>query len=254
MRKAFRGELPERYCAPPTDLWRFWFDHYARASIEPGMSVLDLGAGRKPSIPPELRPPGVRWVGFDIDPQEMARAPEGSYDETLVGDACAYDDRLAERFDLVLSLFLLEHVPSVPAALENARRYLRPGGRLVAQLAGGRSVHALVNRAIPQSLGRKVAHRAMRSSSYRAADSVFPAIYDSCTESDLKEALREWGESQIIPQHTGAQYFLWANWATGLYIGLEEAVSRRGWDDLATWYLVVAAKSDGPDSSAAPRS
>ena len=239
VRKGFRGELPERYCAPPTEQWRFWFDHHARASIEPGMTVLDIGAGRKPSIPRDARPPGVTYVGLDIDEQELERARD-AYDEITLGDVCVYDPALAGRFDLVLSLFLLEHVPSVGDALENARRYLRPGGRLVAQLAGGRSVHALVNRAIPHRLGRHVAYRAMRSSSYRAADSVFPAIYDRCTASALEDLLGGWSESRVIAQHTGAQYFMWSKWATGLYLGLEETVSRRGWDDLATWYLVLA--------------
>lgn len=242
MRQALRGELPARYCAPATELWRFWFDHHAHASIEAGMSVLDVGAGRTPSIPRGVRPPDVNYVALDLDPSELARAPD-AYDETVVGDICAYDERLSGRFDLVLSLFLLEHVPSVAAALDNARRYLRPGGRLVAQLAGGRSMPALVNRAIPHSLGRVIAYRAMRSSTYRAADAVFPATYDGCTASDLEKVLSGWHERRVIPQHTGAQYFLWSKWAAGLYVGLEETFSRRGWDDLATWYLVVATKA-----------
>jgi SAM-dependent methyltransferase len=186
----------------------------------------------------------VTYTGLDISRAELARAPEASYDETLTGDVCSFHPELAGRFDLVLSLFLLEHVASVSAALENARRYLVPGGRIVAQLAGGRSAHALINRAIPHRLARRVAHRAMRGSSYRAADSVFPAVYDHCTATDLRQMLMPWGSSEVVPQHTGVQYFLWSNWATTLYLSFEEPVFRRGWDDLATWYLVIATKGD----------
>jgi SAM-dependent methyltransferase len=240
-RGGLRGELPARYVAG-TQQWRYVFDVHAQGAQQPGMDVLDVGAGRKPSIPLAERVDFASYVGLDISPEEMERAVAGSYDRTVVADICVFAPELEESFDLALSLFLLEHVPDVPAAIENMRRYLRPGGKLVAQLAGGRSVHGLVNRAIPHSLGRRVAYRAMRRSTHRAEDSVFPAHYDHCTPSALEPALAKWSKAEVIPQHTGVQYFLWSKYATAAYLAFEEAVRKRGWDDLATWHLIVATK------------
>ena len=104
--------------------------------MRPGMSVLDLGSGKMPALNPDCRPAGLNYVGLDITAGELARAPSGSYDETVVSDVLEFRPELEGRFDLALSLFLFEHVEPLNAAIENVRRYLRPGGRLIAQLAG----------------------------------------------------------------------------------------------------------------------
>ena len=146
---------------------------------------------------------------------------------------------LGERFDLVLSLFVFEHVRPLDAALENIRRYLRPGGTLVAQLAGGHSVHALVNRVLPDRLSRAVGYWATRNAK-RTKGNVFPAHYHLCHPSALRRALRNWSEVEIVPQFTGAQYFGWSRAATAAYLGYEELTYQRDLSGLATWYLVVA--------------
>jgi SAM-dependent methyltransferase len=239
---AFRGTLPSRYVAPPTHLWRHWFDARVAGAVGPGMAVLDVGSGRHPSIAAGARPQAVRYVGLDVDARELERAPEGSYDEALVADVVQPQPELVGRFDLAVSLFVFEHVRPLAAAIENVRAYLRPGGTMIAQLAGGRSVHGVANRVIPHRAARKLAHLAMRGSSYREADSVFPAHYDHCYESALRRTLRGWSEVEIVPQFTGAQYFLWSRFATAAYIGYEEWTYRRELTDLATWYLVVATR------------
>ena len=191
VRNALDGRLPERYQAGAAQ-WRHLFDIHAREAYRPGMDVLDVGAGRKPSLPRDMRSGGGRYVGLDIDPSELGRAVDGAYEETLAADICVFQPELEGCFDLALSLFLLEHVHSVPAAVENVWRYLRPGGKVVAQLAGARSLHGLVNRAIPHRLARQIAYRAMRKSTLRAEDSIFPAHYDHCTPSQLQPLLAGW--------------------------------------------------------------
>src|ERR671915_321180 len=71
--------------------------------------------------------------------------------------------RLPERYDdfwegpfrgelsryLRLGARVLDHVRPLDKALENMRRYLEPGGGMVSRLSGGRSVSALLNRAVP---------------------------------------------------------------------------------------------------------
>jgi SAM-dependent methyltransferase len=242
VREALAGRLPERYdVAPLPELWRYWFDRRVADMVRPGMQILDVGSGRAPAIPAQRRPDGVRYVGLDIDAGELAHAPSDAYDDQVVVDAVEFRPELEKRFDLVLSLFVFEHVRPLDAALENMHRYLRRGGTLIAQLAGGRSVHGIANRMMPHSLSRKVGYWATRNA-HRAKGSVFPAHYHLCHPSALRDTLRDWSEVEIVPQFTGAQYFRWSRPATAVYLSYEELTYRRRMAGLATWYLVVARR------------
>jgi SAM-dependent methyltransferase len=93
------------------------------------VTVLDAGCGRVSALG-AFRPRIARLVGADIH-QPSASLPH--LDEFATVDLC--DDGAAfsdGTFDLVLSSFTLEHFADPPAALANLRRWLRPGGTLVA--------------------------------------------------------------------------------------------------------------------------
>lgn len=81
--------------------------------------TLDVGAGMR-----ELRAalPG-RVETLDLN-------DFGAYPDIL-GDVCSpFPEWMAGRYDAVIALAILEHVYDPPAAVENFRRALRPGGRL----------------------------------------------------------------------------------------------------------------------------
>lgn len=59
--------LPARY----RTAWREPFDANVAARLREGMTILDIGAGRHPTLPPEGRPPGTIYVGLDISGDEM---------------------------------------------------------------------------------------------------------------------------------------------------------------------------------------
>jgi hypothetical protein len=132
-------------------------------------------------------------------------------------------------------------VRPLDAALDNVRRYLRPGGTLVAQLARGRSVHGVVNRLVPQRTASRLAYWSMRTNRARRGR-VFPAHYHVCHESALRRTMSEWSHVEIVPQFTGAQYFRFSRLAAAAYLGYEEWTYRRRLANLATWYLVVARR------------
>lgn len=232
--------MPERYGGPIHGTWRRRFDVGVRGIVRPGMTVLDAGSGRSPAMALDARPDGLTYVGLDLDRAELERAPEGAYDETWERDLAVWEPELEGRFDVVLSLFVLEHVAHVDRALENLRRYLRPGGVLVAQLAGARSIHGMVNRVLPHRLARWVAVRATRKTTYRSAEKVFPAHYHLCTRTKLERAMTGWAEVEIVPQFTGGQYFSFFGPFLRVYLAFEGWQARRGMDDFATWYLIVA--------------
>jgi SAM-dependent methyltransferase len=235
--QALQGHLPERYDAGFDVLWRAAFDREVEGVLRPGMTVLDAGSGASPAVALDRRPAGTHYVGLDISAAELQRAG-AVYDETVVGDVSRPQPELDGRFDLVVSLFLLEHVPDVGAALETMRAALKPGGTLVCQLAGGKCLPALLNRSIPHDLKVKLVHRL----NHRSTESVFPARYDRCTHSDLTALLAPWSEATVRPLFNGGIYFGFSKVAMAAYLWLEELLLRAGRVDAANWYLVSATR------------
>lgn len=226
--------LPARY---ETDLWDRPFRARLSPSLKPGLSVLDVGAGRRPTIPRTQRPPGTLYVGLDPDGAELADADAGSYDGTVVSPAELHVASLEDRFDLVLSFFAFEHVQSMAKVLANLHAYLRPGGTLLGQFAGARSPFSMANRVLPGQTSRSLLARTQA----RDAETVFPARYDSCTHTALTSLLRgDWSEYEVTPLFTGAGYVLFSKTLTAAYIAYEEWIYRTNRRDLAPYYLVAA--------------
>jgi arsenite methyltransferase len=102
-------------------------------ALRPGEQVLDVGSGPgmlAAEMAAEVAPDG-RVVG--VDPSEsMLALARGRADaaEFVVGDALELPVPDAS-FDVVVSTQVLEYVEDVAGALAEARRVLRPGGRLL---------------------------------------------------------------------------------------------------------------------------
>lgn len=238
VRGTLSGRLPQRYPSRSAPFWRVDFDAQVQEALLPGMTVLDVGSGREPAVPRERRPADCHYVGLDISRSEMEKAPTGSYDEAFVEDVTARVRGLEGRFDLIVSLFVFEHVKPLDAALDNLHGYLSEGGRLIAQMSGAFSPFALVSRAIP--------HRAVawlvRRLGVRDADTVFPAHYHRCWHGALTRMLSTWSEAKVVPLHTGAHYLQAAPPLQAAYIGYEEWAYRGEHQNLAAWYLVSARR------------
>jgi SAM-dependent methyltransferase len=101
----------------------------AEARSPGAVAVLDAGCGRVSALR-AFRPRIARLVGADI---HEPSTPLPHLDEFAIvdlgGPGTAFPDG---SFDLVLSSFTLEHFADPGAALTNLRRWLRPGGMLVA--------------------------------------------------------------------------------------------------------------------------
>ena len=215
---------------------------YVNACLEhlvPEAAVLDVGAGRRPVIPTEVIKK-TYYVALDVDEEELAAAPEGLYKESVVDSVETYHPELEERFDLVTSFYVFEHVQSLTRALENCRRYLHEGGIMVTQFSGRYSYFALANQAIPhgvtKTLGRVLAGRDPHT--------IFPAFYDKCWYSALEELLKDWSQVSIEPLYTGAGYLgrMPFRLVRPLYLLYEDWTVREDKRNLASHYLVKARK------------
>lgn len=232
---AYRGELPDRYRGYPAS-FRAPFDAALRAVLAPGQRVLDVGSGRLPTVLAEDRPPGCWYVGSDIVAGELAMAPADSYDETVVTDITRIDPSLAAGFDLVLSFQALEHVRPLAPAMENMRRYLRPGGRLVAQLSGAFSAYGLVARVTPRGLAEWAQQRLYS----RPPDTVFKPHYDRCWFTALERLLQPWGQATVTPLWMAESYFNFSPVLRSAYMAYEEWARRGEHRNIAPYYLIEA--------------
>ena len=93
--------------------------------VSPGMSVLETGCGTAHLCPP-IEERGGTYTGVDHSEQLLAdnrrRFPQARF--------FAIGMLPAENFDLVASLYTIEHISDPPAYLESLWRYCRPGGMI----------------------------------------------------------------------------------------------------------------------------
>jgi len=228
--------LPDRYHVP----LRLDFDSRVKERLAPGCRVLDIGSGRHPAFASAERPEGVHYVGLDLSTSELEAAGEGAYDEMVEADASTFIPAFTESFDLVVGWQVLEHVPDMAAALENARRYLKPGGRFVAQFSGSWSAFGVINRILPDRIGSKLVDRTMKRTENNIP--VFPAYYDKCSARALEPLLASWSSFQLTPIYFGATYFNFFRPARRVYLAFENSAQRRQARNLATHYLLSAER------------
>jgi SAM-dependent methyltransferase len=229
---ASRPQLPARY----EEEWGADFWRLVNRALRPEISILDVGAGRRPTIAEETRPAGVHYVGLDSEAEELESAPAGAYDEVVVADAQTLVPELVRRFDLIVSWQALEHFEDLTAAAEAFRRYLKPDGWLVACLSGRYAAFAVANRLLPDSVGRRLVAHLMR----RPVESVFRAYYDECHDRGLRRAFAPWQEVEVIPLWRGANYFSRLPGIRALYLHYENWAEARRLGNLATHYVIAA--------------
>lgn len=225
------GHLPARYGYRMQDV----FLKRLRPLLVEGVTILDVGAGRSPTLAPADRPRGCRYLGLDISAEELQAAGPDAYDETYVHDISEPLGAIRD-VDVIISWQVLEHVESLPRAFSNLRQMLRPGGTLLAQLSGSYAAFALAARVMPHRLRVRVMARYLG----HAEELKFPTHYDHCTARAITKLLCDWESSEIVPFFRGAPYFSMSRPLQRLYLRYEDFIASRQWNSLATHYLVVA--------------
>lgn len=207
-------------------------------SLSEGCRVLDVGAGRTPFLAPDRRPAGCEYVGLDVSRSELEAAPAGSYDHFVVGSVCEPREELRDRFDVVISWQLLEHVKPLDDALDNVRSYLRPGGQFLGWLSGAFSYFALASRVLPVGVTRAI----LQFAQGRDPATVFPAHYHHCWDTALRRDLSTWTSAEIVPMWRGDVYLRRFPALVALNSRYERWAMGRCYDDLATHYLIDARR------------
>lgn len=151
--------------------------------------VCEIGGGRDPMFDaPGAAAKGVNLIVNDIDAGELALTPPGL--ETVRFDV-AGDLREVEapenRFDMMISRMVFEHIDGVPQAWRNVQRMLKPGGIGLAFFPTLYAWPFLVNHLIPEKASRALVHALYPNRADGGSDPKFPALYDHCVTSERKQ-------------------------------------------------------------------
>ncbi len=145
--------------------------------LRPGQTVGDVGGGKQPFLSVERKAElQCRVIGVDISSEELASAPDGAYDEVLVGDITALPGR--GDCDVVLCQAVLEHVADVPAAIQSVASMLRPGGVCLLFVPCRNAPFARLSLLLPESLRRRILFGVFPETSRTQG---FRPYYDQCT-------------------------------------------------------------------------
>jgi 2-polyprenyl-6-hydroxyphenyl methylase/3-demethylubiquinone-9 3-methyltransferase len=153
--------------------------------VKSGMQVFDIGGGKRPFVGMQMaRPSNVSVVGVDIDADELAQAPQGLYDATIVADIASPRGLKAKnrRANLVICAALLEHVNDNHQAMKNITEITKKGGKIALFIPAKYAAFAQLNRILPEKLKRKILFSIFPESAHAQG---FPAYYDKCTPSDF---------------------------------------------------------------------
>jgi SAM-dependent methyltransferase len=183
--------------------WPEWV--LAQLALQPGDHILECGGGPGWLWEPEgALPPDSRLVLTDLSDGMVAEATAAlAHYGPRVGTATADIQSLPfpdHTFDVVIANHMLYHVPDIPAAVREAARVLRPGGRFVAATNGRdhmRELFELGAEVFPEApLNMRVAMRTLPFSLENGADFLaasFPIVerrlYDSHLAVDDAAAL-----------------------------------------------------------------
>ncbi len=163
---------------PATDV----YESLIRERLAPGLTVLDLGCGRG-GVLEQVGAAVDHPLGLDPDHRSLVehRLP----DLPRINAESGAIPLRAACVDLVLSSWVLEHLPDPARTFNEVGRVLRPGGAFIFLAPGARSPAALFNRAL-----QPLQHRLVPLLYGRAGDDAFPVAYRANTRRQVESLAR----------------------------------------------------------------
>jgi 2-polyprenyl-3-methyl-5-hydroxy-6-metoxy-1,4-benzoquinol methylase len=184
-RSVMAGIVPDCAADGPRD----FRDRVLPSLLKPGLRVLDVGGGKRPAIPLQTKQElGLYVVGLDVSEAELAQAPPGAYDATVVGDVAVAS--IPGHYDLVFSRAVLEHVADPAAAVANLAGVLAPGGIMAHVMPCRNAPFAILNRWLGNRMARRLLFAIFPE---KQENSGFLAYYRDCTPARLSRTCRESG-------------------------------------------------------------
>lgn len=143
-------------------------------------------------------------LGVDIDQEELDAAPAGAYARAVCADITCF--RGNADADVVIVQSLLEHVADNAAGMKGIASLCKPGGRIFTFCPNRRAWFAMINRTLPERIKRAVLYAVYP---HTRENQGFPAFYDRCTPSEIREAMEAAGlRVERIEPYFISSYFM----------------------------------------------
>ncbi len=208
--------------------------------LSDGLRVLDVGGGKQPAISLDVkRRLNLHVTGIDICGDELRRAPQGAYDQTIVGDVTELELPHG-KFDLAISRAVLEHLPNNDAALANIAAALAAGGVMAHFIPCGNALFARLNQMLGNRTARKVLFAIYPDKSETQG---FPAFYHRCTPAKMLQLCSAYGLHDIeVTPYFQSEYFAFFAPAQALELLRQTTLMALGAENLCETFALVARK------------
>jgi SAM-dependent methyltransferase len=174
------GARPAITYVPWTELWDGFEPRVADVvRSSGGVAVGELGGGANPTLGLQDRVGRpIDLTVLDISAEELDRSP--AHLAKLCVDLCAEEPPVHERFDVVFSRMLCEHVTSGRAFHRNCYAALRPGGYAVHFFPAPTALPFALNRLLPRTLSERLLETFFPARKRGGKHGKFPARYSWC--------------------------------------------------------------------------
>jgi ubiquinone/menaquinone biosynthesis C-methylase UbiE len=207
--------------------------------------VVDVGGGRRCAFA-KHRQNAAKIVAVDISAEELAHNQD--VDDRIVADATERLPFASDSVEIVCSRSVVEHLANVDGFLAETQRVLRPGGMVVCLFPSKNAPYALVKRALPHGIGRKLLYLIKPGSRGFLG---FRTYYDQCTLRAMKRALARHGFEVVDTRvsYYQADYFEFLLPLYLINVVYELIVRRARSTQLAACVLIVARKKQSEAGS-----
>jgi SAM-dependent methyltransferase len=165
-------------------------------------AVCDIGGGANPTIEPAaVRELGIEYTLLDISADELAKAPDGM--RKVHGDVVDPAVLAGERFDLICSRTVAEHIADPAAFHARVRELLAPGGRAVHFFSTLWSLPFVANLLVPERLTDDLLRRVQADRKAEGVSGKFTVHYRWCRGPTARQLRRFEGLGYVVERYTG---------------------------------------------------
>lgn len=180
-----------------------WFDSILRR-VRPDSRVLDIGAGSGEGLQNHLSTRGrcAHSVGIDLDPRVMGNP---YYDETRQMSAYDLAGSFDQKFDLIYSTMVAEHIDDADRFIEAQLSVLKPNGIMIHHTVSKYFYTSLLNHIVSEKTKN---YLISRLGSGRSPEDIFPAHYLLNSAVDLKALARRHNLNLTVSRYSASPGYL----------------------------------------------
>ncbi len=200
------------------------------ASRSEHLTILEAGCGR---LSHWTYPQGAVVSGLDISQEQLNQ--NNRVQEKFLGDVQTWET--SRQWDVVASVYVLEHIDDPTRAVANMLSWTRPGGLLVLAVPNALSLKGLITKFTPFGF-----HGWFYRNIYRRPHAIFPTAMDwSITPANLRRQLK--GHTIVLEHFDTETLSRFFNVPYQLLVGLLRVLTLGRWKPGNSNYLLVVKKA-----------